>query len=166
MKFVGEKGAITVTRGRATSDPAELIAEPVKEPKVELYRSTNHHGNWLDCIKERRDPIAHAEAGHRSATICHLGNIARWVSEMTGETGQRLKWDARNRAIHQQPGRQPLPRHAAAQRIRVTGSSVIRVACHRWVSGGGSQGLERGTSETPGIPSLRPVHPRPPCFPS
>jgi hypothetical protein len=103
VRFVGEKGSITVTRGRSSSDPAELIAEPVKNPKVELYRSQGHHNDWLDCIKERRDPVAHAEAGHRSATICHLGNIARWVSEVTGETGQRLKWDARNEQFTNSP---------------------------------------------------------------
>ena len=103
VRFVGEKGAITVTRGRSSSDPAELIAEPVKNPKVEIYRSPGHHRDWLDCIKERRDPVAHAEAGHRSATICHLGNIARWVSEMTGETGQRLKWDARSERFTNSP---------------------------------------------------------------
>jgi len=103
VRFVGEKGSITVTRGRSSSDPAELIAEPVKNPKVEIYRSPGHHSDWLDCIKERRDPVAHAEAGHRSATICHLGNIARWVSEVTGETGQRLKWDARNEQFINSP---------------------------------------------------------------
>ncbi len=66
------------------------------DPKVQLYRSTSHHGDWLNCIKERRDPVAHAEVGHRSATVCHLMNIARWVSELTGETGQRLRWDAKS----------------------------------------------------------------------
>jgi hypothetical protein len=94
VTFVGEKGSLTVTRGRFRSDPPELTAEPLSDPKVELYRSTNHHQNWLDCIKERRDPVANAETGHRSATICHLGNIARWVSELTGQTGQKLAWDA------------------------------------------------------------------------
>lgn len=93
VRFVGEKGTVTVTRGNFRSDPAELTAEPLKEPKVELYRSTNHYQNWLDCIKDRRDPVANAETGHRSATICHLGNIARWVSELTGQTGQKLAWD-------------------------------------------------------------------------
>ena len=28
----------------------------------------------------------HVEAGHRVATLCHLGNIARWL-------GRRLEWD-------------------------------------------------------------------------
>lgn len=48
----------------------------------------------MNAIKERRDPVASAETGHRTATVCHLGNIARWVSGITGETGQKLKWDA------------------------------------------------------------------------
>ena len=42
--------------------------------------------NWINCIKSRQRPIADVETGHRSATVCHLGNIARW-------TGKRLKWD-------------------------------------------------------------------------
>ena len=37
--------------------------------------------------------MCHAEIGHRSATLCHLFNIARWVSEVTGETGIKLHWN-------------------------------------------------------------------------
>ena len=32
-------------------------------------------------------PVADVEIGHRSATVCHLGNIARW-------TGRKLQWDS------------------------------------------------------------------------
>jgi len=42
--------------------------------------------NFLDCIKSRKDPIANAEIGHRSSTVCHLGNIAMLL-------GRKLKWD-------------------------------------------------------------------------
>jgi predicted dehydrogenase len=103
VRFVGEKGSLTVTRGRFSSDPAELTAEPLKDPKVQLYRSEDHGGDWLDCIKQRRDPVAHAEIGHRSVTICHLANIARWVSEITGETGQKLQWDAQQERFTNSP---------------------------------------------------------------
>lgn len=103
VRFVGEKGSITVTRGHSSSDPPELIAEPVADPEVELYHSPGHHRDWLDCIRERRDPVAPAETGHRSATICNLGNIVRWVSEMTGETDQRLRWDAQNERFTNSP---------------------------------------------------------------
>ena len=94
VRFIGEKGSIDVTRGRVSASSPELIAGPLDDAKVRLYRSENHADNWLQCIKERRDPIAHAEVGHRSVTVCHLANIARWVSEVTGETGQKLQWDA------------------------------------------------------------------------
>ena len=90
---MGEDGVVEVGNNHVASDPAELVSKPVETPRFQLERSGDHIDNWLECIKERRDPIASAEIGHRSASICHLGNIARWVSEITGETGQRLSWD-------------------------------------------------------------------------
>ncbi|NQT37229.1 MAG: Gfo/Idh/MocA family oxidoreductase, partial [Planctomycetes bacterium] len=87
VRFIGEKGTMDVTRGRYRASAPELTAKPLADMKVQLYRSTSHSGNWIQCIKDRRDPVAHAEVGHRSVTICHLVNIARWVSEITGETG-------------------------------------------------------------------------------
>ena len=84
--FIGEKGKITIDRDMCVSDPPELAAEPLKDPRVRLYVSNNHMQNWLDCIKTREKPAADVEIGHRSSTVCHLGNIARWA-------GRRLKWD-------------------------------------------------------------------------
>ncbi|MCZ7638537.1 MAG: hypothetical protein M5U12_22295 [Verrucomicrobia bacterium] len=46
----------------------------------------DHIQNWYDCIKSRQRPRADVEIGHRSATVCHLVNIARW-------TGRKLNWD-------------------------------------------------------------------------
>jgi hypothetical protein len=68
------------------SDPPEIAQEPIREGEIRLVKSTSHMGNWLECIRTRQQPVAPAEAGHRSATVCHLGNIARWL-------GRRLKWD-------------------------------------------------------------------------
>jgi hypothetical protein len=43
----------------------------------EKYHSGDDHvRNFLDCIKSRQEPAAPVEIGHRSASICHLGNIA------------------------------------------------------------------------------------------
>ena len=100
VRFIGEHGAIEVVRDAFRANPAELAEELLEAPEATLYRGyeyaveTNHYQDWLHCIKERRDPVAPVEAGHRTATVCHLGNIARWVSEITGETGQELLWDA------------------------------------------------------------------------
>ena len=53
---------------------------------VKLYVSNNHHANWLDCIKSRKLPVCDVEIGHRSATVCHLGNIAI-------RTSRKIAWD-------------------------------------------------------------------------
>jgi hypothetical protein len=74
--FEGEKGSIYVTRGTIESTPGDILKQPLDEKSVRLYASTNHFQNWLDCIKSRKDPICRVETGHRSATMCHLGNIA------------------------------------------------------------------------------------------
>jgi len=103
VHFVGENGTVQVGNNHVASDPAELVAKPVENPKIQIERSYDHIGNWLECIKERRDPIASAEVGHRSATVCHLGNIARWVSEITGETGPKLQWDAQKERFTNSP---------------------------------------------------------------
>ena len=103
VHFVGENGTVQVGNNHVASDPAELVAKPVENPKIQFERSYDHIGNWLECIKERRDPIASAEIGHRSATVCHLGNIARWVSEITGETGPKLQWDAQKERFTNSP---------------------------------------------------------------
>ncbi len=85
-KFIGEKDSVTIDRGKCSSDPPEIAKEPIAPGEVHLYKSDNHMKNWLDCIKSRQRPVADVEIGHRSATVCHLGNIARWV-------GRRLRWD-------------------------------------------------------------------------
>ena len=44
------------------------------------------HREFLNCVKSRRDTYAPAEVGHRTATVCHIGNIAYWLK-------RPLKWD-------------------------------------------------------------------------
>jgi predicted dehydrogenase len=84
--FIGEKGSIFVDRGRITSTPDDILKEALKDTDVKLYASKNHHANWLECIRSRKLPICDAEIGHRSATVCHLGNIAV-------RAGREITWD-------------------------------------------------------------------------
>lgn len=84
--FIGEKGTIFVDRGKIEATPKELFDEKLKDSDVHLYVSKNHHQNWLECVRSRKLPICDAEIGHRSATVCHLGNIAI-------RTGRKIKWD-------------------------------------------------------------------------
>jgi len=84
--FEGEKGTIYVSRKTIESTPAEIAKEPLSKGDVHLYVSRDHYANWLDCIKSREKPICDVAIGHRSATVCHLGNIAV-------RTGRPIKWD-------------------------------------------------------------------------
>lgn len=84
--FEGEKGKISVVRDKFQTWPEDIGKEPLGDGDVRLYKSDNHLANWVECIRTRKRPIADVEIGHRSTTMCHLGNIARW-------TGRKLRWD-------------------------------------------------------------------------
>jgi hypothetical protein len=63
--------------------------------RTRLWRcawSGNHYQNWLDCIRSRKPPICDVAIGHRSATVCHLGNIAIRI-------GRKIAWDPTKQAI-------------------------------------------------------------------
>jgi predicted dehydrogenase len=94
VKFEGKDGWIFVNRRTIlASDPDILKIEPGPDD-VLLYNTgdspnsfVNHYKNWLDCIVSRDRCICDVEIGHRSATICHLGNISLRL-------GRDLKWNA------------------------------------------------------------------------
>ena len=91
--FIGSDGTIHVNRGKLSSKPDPvLIKTKLTADDVALYRSSNHHQNFLDCIKTRELPICDVERGHRSATACHLGNISCRLN-------RAIKWDATDEAI-------------------------------------------------------------------
>ncbi len=91
--FIGEKGEIRVDRGTLDLPYKEWYNMPLDKMDIQLHTSDNHYRNWIDCIRDRSRPVADVEIGHRSVTACHLGNIARWISERTRQTGARLLWD-------------------------------------------------------------------------
>lgn len=90
--FEGDKGTIHVDRKRVESNPPELVQEPLSAGDVRLEVSSDHHDNWLACIKSRKLPICDVAIGHRSATVCHLGNIAV-------RTGRKITWDPKQELI-------------------------------------------------------------------
>ncbi len=90
--FEGEKGSLHVNRRGLTTTPADLAKQELKDTDVHLYVSKNHHANWLECIKTRKAPICDVETGHRSATVCHLGNIAIRI-------GRKITWDPNKEEI-------------------------------------------------------------------
>lgn len=86
LTFRGSDGVLYVGRDGLWTKPDSIAKEPIGASDIRLYESNDHHGNWLDCMRSRERCIADVEIGARSATVCHLGNIAY-------ELGQELHWD-------------------------------------------------------------------------
>ena len=103
IKFEGTNGWIFVSRGNETvtaSDPVaalkdaqalaasdpKIITSVIGKDEIHLYESKDHHGNWLECIKSRREPIAPVEVAHRACSACLLHHIAM-------KANRRLHWD-------------------------------------------------------------------------
>jgi len=87
IKFIGTDGWIWVRRGFIEASNDDLITTPLPANAQRLPVSSDHMGNFIECARSRRDPICDVETGHRSATECHLANIALRL-------GRKLDWDA------------------------------------------------------------------------
>ena len=79
--FHGEKGRMVLSRNRYSVEPADL-APPMDKAEAAKWDGAGHVArphlqNWIDCIRTRDTPNAPVEVGHRTATICHLANLAR-----------------------------------------------------------------------------------------
>ncbi|HWC99274.1 MAG TPA: Gfo/Idh/MocA family oxidoreductase [Candidatus Sulfopaludibacter sp.] len=89
LDIFGTKGMLTLLRGGFQIFPEMKNKAPMMEPLQVKGADLNvqHARNFLDCLKSRKKPNADVEEGHRSATMCHLGNLSMRL-------GRRLKWDA------------------------------------------------------------------------
>lgn len=85
-KFIGEEGWVHVNRAGIQAEPASLLDVRVTSDEPALVESTHHHENFLDCVRDRRDPVAPVEAGHVAS---YLGMIA----ETAGRLQRELRWD-------------------------------------------------------------------------
>jgi predicted dehydrogenase len=119
LEFFGTKGSLMIERpmlrvisdmktdpvnaiprfqGQTAGGPQASGAKP--EPWTEAMEMKGsspeqfdlHARNFLDAIKTRQQTIADAEAGHRTATTCHLANISL-------RTGTTIEWDAEKEQI-------------------------------------------------------------------
>ncbi len=87
----GTKGRMRMSRNRFSVKPHGLVKDPPDEQLKEKWKGRGyvarpHLENWLDCVRTREIPNAPIEVGHRTATVCHLANIAR-------ELNRPLKWN-------------------------------------------------------------------------
>jgi predicted dehydrogenase len=80
--FYGSEGTLHVNdQGWQIVVKGETVEQgPGADDSIPLIR------NFIDCVKSRERPDADIEDGHRSTSLCHLGNISQRL-------GRRLRWD-------------------------------------------------------------------------
>jgi predicted dehydrogenase len=88
LKLIGSEGwiFIHIHGGRLEASDPRLLRETIRPGERHTERSPGHHRNFLDCVRTRRLPIAHAEIGQRTGSICHLLNVSMRL-------GRPLRWD-------------------------------------------------------------------------
>lgn len=84
--FRGSKGTVFVSRGYIRSEPESILETRFGPDDTYLGRGREHREDWFHCIRTREKPIADVEIGHRTNSICQLGNISFALR-------RPLKWD-------------------------------------------------------------------------
>jgi len=113
IRFEGTDGWIFVSRGDASvtaTDPVEkrnaakkldasdpkLLTSVIGPNEIHLTVSKEHHGNWLESVVSRKQPIAPAEIGHRSCSACLLHHAAMKLD-------RHLHWDPKKEQFKNDP---------------------------------------------------------------
>ena len=98
-RFEGTEGSVQFGFGGLKTEPESLKSTVIGPNEIHLPRSNpareedvyksyvpDHVRNFLDAVKSRNDPIGPVEIGHRTASLCHLGNIAMLLK-------RKLQWN-------------------------------------------------------------------------
>ena len=105
VRYEGSEGWIFVSRGSyvaSSSDPVameeskkaldasdpNILLSEIGVNETHLYKIDDQHGNWLDCIQSRNQPISTVEIGHMACVVCLISHIAMKIP-------RKLKWDSK-----------------------------------------------------------------------
>jgi predicted dehydrogenase len=88
VTFVGTEGKVWMFGLGADTkfEPAHLARMPRATETQKIDGNQDHTRNFLECVRTRSRPNADVEIGCRSATVCHLGNLAYQLK-------RPLQWD-------------------------------------------------------------------------
>jgi len=91
-KWIGTEGWVWVDRGGFDASNVDWFQNLPASATVRLYKSDNHQGNFIDCVKSRKPTITPVETAHHSAIPGHLGLISMLVK-------RRIQWDPKKEVI-------------------------------------------------------------------
>lgn len=86
VKFWGDKGWLEVSREHFLASDDSLLPPAAEASEGAYETKIPHLENFINAVKSKTDPVVPVEIGHRSCTVCTLGNIAY-------DLGRPIKWD-------------------------------------------------------------------------
>jgi predicted dehydrogenase len=86
IRFIGSNGHLDVQRRNLETHPADLKHRQIGASEKHVYFSDNHYKDFLKAMRDRTKPVCDVEIGHRTATVCNIGNIAYQLK-------RSLKWN-------------------------------------------------------------------------
>ncbi len=95
-KWYGTNGWVWVDRGGFDcSNPDWKKGDDLADDlaKVRLYRSDEHHRNFLDCVKSRKPTVTPVKTAHHSSIPGHLGLISMLVN-------RKIQWNHLDETIY------------------------------------------------------------------
>ena len=125
IKFEGSDGWIFVTRGNyqaTASDPVnadgtkpldssdpKIIKSKIGPNEFHFIVSHDHHLNWLESIRDNKQPIAPVEEAHRSCSTCLLHHIVMKLDRKVywDPKKEQFKNDEEANAMLSRPQRSP-----------------------------------------------------------
>ena len=87
VKFIGKDGWLEVSREHFLASDDKFLPPAKAGGDTGPYETKiPHQINFIEAVRDRKDPIVPVEIGHSSCTVCTLGNIAC-------ELKRTIKWD-------------------------------------------------------------------------
>lgn len=88
VKFTGTDGWLEVSRGHFVASDDSLLPPKSAQADDDTPYETKipHQINFIEAVRNRVDPVVPVEVGHRTCTVCTLGNIAC-------DLKRTIKWD-------------------------------------------------------------------------
>ncbi len=86
VKFWGDNGWIEISREHFLASDDSLLPPKAQSSEGAYETQIPHLENFVNAMKTNTDPVVPVEIGHRSCTVCTLGNIAY-------DLGRPIKWN-------------------------------------------------------------------------
>jgi len=91
--FLGSEGWVYVNRGGFSASNPAWTKRDFNPGNAEVYRSDDHQGNFLDCVKSRKPTITPVEVSHRSIVPGHIA-----MAMNAAGRGLKIRWNPKTQS--------------------------------------------------------------------